>query len=70
MPSMEVYVRDDIPRSDLVQRIRQTVAASLPPGQRVRRWGEHRTGARIGNTNMMRYLVEYESEPCHEGPGH
>lgn len=63
---MEVYVRDDVPNSQLVQRIRQTVAASMPCGQRVRNFGRHTPGDRVGNTNMVRYLVEYESEPSHD----
>jgi len=66
MPIMEIYVREDVPASQLVQCIRQTVAASLPHGQRVRRWGEHTAGTRVGGTNMIRYCVEYESEPSHE----
>ncbi|HME49489.1 hypothetical protein [Mycobacterium sp.] len=63
MPKMEVYVRGDIPPSQLVQRIRQTVAASLPLGERIRHWGGHTGGGREGDTEMVRYLVEYESEP-------
>lgn len=66
MPMMEIYVREDVPASQLVQRIRQTVAASLPHGERVRRWGAHTIGTRVGTTNMIRYCVEYESERSHE----
>jgi hypothetical protein len=60
---MEVYVRGDTPPSQLVQRIRQTVAALLPRGERIRQWGQHTGCGRLGDTDMVRYLVQYESEP-------
>jgi hypothetical protein len=56
---MEVYVRDDTPSSELLQRIRDAVVAALPSDKIVRRWGDYTTGDRLGETNMIRYRIEY-----------
>jgi len=60
----EVYIRDDTPAAELLQRIRQAVIALLPADVRVRKWGPHSGGERMGATNMIRFSVRYEPEPA------
>lgn len=63
MPVMNVVLPDDTPPHELQQRIRDEVIGALSDRVRLKFLGEPASGGAVPNTHMIRYSVEFDTEP-------